>query len=235
MELTAFDYSGFYLVKKKEVAKFIDSVLSNNEVNGKIILDAGCRTGEYSSYFSEKGAKSVTGVDISGKSIELARKRFKQKNLNFLQGDITNLSKFKSNTFDIIFCIGTMPYLNKERVQKALKEFLRVAKPDGKIIVTFQKEKGIIGKIARFKANILPLNLWIFASNVFSRVLTPLASLLLKRKISKEYLKYGVLLSLRGIHFGVPVNIDNKFIIKTPECINYSEKTTTTFKIVNKK
>ncbi len=228
--METFDYSS-YLIRESEVKKFISSVFTDKELNNKIILDAGCRLGEYSQILAEQ-AKSVTGIDISKKSIKIANSRNKSNNLIFQHGDITNLP-FKDNSFDAIFCIGSMPYLNKEQTEKAMAEFSRVTKRDGTILLTFQKEKGIIGNLARFTANIFPLKIWMAISDVFSPILAPVASILLKRKISKEYLKYGIFLSLRGVHFGIPKSMNKyeKFRIKTPECINYSEETTATYKI----
>ena len=231
-----FDNSQF-MISEKEVKKFISSVFTEKELKGKTILDAGCRLGEYSKELAKK-AKSVTGIDISQESIKFAKKSSNEDNLRFEYGDITNIKQFKNNSFDIVFCIGSMPYLKKEQIKQALVEFERITNNNGIIILTFQKEKGAIGNIARFTANILPLKLWLFIAKTFSPILAPLASLLLKRKISKEYLIYGIFLSLRGVNFGISKEFQDKyskFRIKTPECLNYSEETTATFKIKNNK
>lgn len=230
MEKQTFDYSE-YQISEKEVKKFVESVFKDKEIKNKTILDAGCRLGEYSNYLAKKGAKSVIGIDISKKSIERAKLLNKSKKIKFHAEDIRNLSRLKDSTFDIVFCIGTMPYIPPKEIPKVLKEFTRVTKSNGTVLVLFQKPKGIIGSTARFTANILPLKIWMSIADTFSPVLAPLASLILKRKISREYLKYGIFLSLRGVYFGIPVKIPGKFKIQTPSCENYSEETTISYKI----
>ena len=116
-------------------------------------------------------------------------------------------------------------------MKKAINEFIRVTKTNGIILVLFHKEKGIIGNTARYIANKLPLRFYLFLINDFSFLLKPLVSAMIGRKINQQYLKYDILLSLRGIYFGIPINIPDKFKIRTLTCENCSEKTTTSYKI----
>ncbi len=227
-----FNYTKNYFLNQNEVKKFLDYYFADKEIKNKIILDAGCRVGDYSIGLINKGAKKVEGVDLSGECIKVAKKKYsRNKKLNFQAGDITNLSMFKDSTFDIVICVGTIFYLPPEGMKKALNEFSRLAKPNGTILVLFHKEKGFIGNTARYIANKLPLGFYLFLIDNFSFLLKPIVSAMIGRKINQQYLKYDILLSLRGIYFGVPINIPDKFRIETLTCENCSEKTTTSFKI----
>lgn len=50
----------------------------------------------------------LVGVDISSSAIGLAASRFKEKNFQFIQGDINDLSDLDLGRFDLILSIGTL-------------------------------------------------------------------------------------------------------------------------------
>ena len=55
--------------------------------------------------------------------------------INYIKGDLTK-QPFSDNSFDRIFCISTLEHLNKEEILSAAREFKRVLKKDGLLIVT---------------------------------------------------------------------------------------------------
>ena len=221
-----------YSQNPSEIKKFLEHYFTDKEIKGKVILDAGSRVGDYGAYLSEKGAKKVVGVDLSKRCIEKAQEKYKgNKKLEFHQGDITNLNKFKNNKFDIVICVGTMPYLDKKQSERALKEFLRVTKPNGKILLMFQKEKGVAVKTARFVANNLPAKLYLFLIDNFAFLSKPIIERMIGRKVNLDYIKYDVLWGLRGVRFGIPVDIPEKYRVETVTSEQCSEKTTASYKI----
>ena len=57
--------------------KIINAILDNAEVGpGMDILDVGCGTGVMFPYYLERGAASVTGVDISPKMAQIAGEKY---------------------------------------------------------------------------------------------------------------------------------------------------------------
>lgn len=227
-----FDNTFKYYPNIEKCMKLIGHYFKEKEIKNKVVLDAGCRLGYNSYAFHINGSSKIIGVDLSKKCIKSAKGRFKEnKNMHFYLGDVRNLKQFKDSYFDIVFCIGVIIYLSRDDMKMALKEFVRVTKPGGKILVNFQKEKSFIVRIITRFVNRISIMVFLKFIEIISFILTPLSGFILGRKVERDYLKYNVLLSMRGIHYGIPVFIPNKYLIKTPETELSSGKTTVTFKI----
>ena len=101
---------------------------------GKSILHLQCHFGQDSISLSRLGA-NVTGVDLSDKAIESAKKIAKETNSNvtFICCDIYDLPKHLDNEFDIVFTsYGTIIWLpDLDKWAKIVSKFL---KPDGKFV-----------------------------------------------------------------------------------------------------
>lgn len=82
------------------------------DVNGKLVLDLGCGSGEYALAFARKGA-SVTGLDISGKCLELVREKAAKENadIELVQGSISSPGLLEGRQFDLVFSSTTMHYV----------------------------------------------------------------------------------------------------------------------------
>jgi ubiquinone/menaquinone biosynthesis C-methylase UbiE len=100
------------------------------DVSGKNLLDAGCGEGYLSRYYTEKGAL-VTGVDISGKLIEMCKNQ-SPGNVKYNVGNICDLDFIDDETFDLILC--NLVLLNIPCFDDALKEFYRVLRFEGGLI-----------------------------------------------------------------------------------------------------
>ncbi len=108
-------------------------VLKN--VYGKV-LDAGCGPGRFALPIAkQKKGYYVIGIDTSSEMLKFARKTAKQEritNIEFIKGDIQFLP-FKDNTFDSVVSVHVLFHL--PQYAEILKEFIRVLKPHGRIIV----------------------------------------------------------------------------------------------------
>ena len=101
---------------------------------GKQALDVGTGTGQFAVYLAKKGF-AVTGVDLSEEMIAAARKNAAQEGLDIrLQtGDAEHLD-FADNSFDVVVSrnlLWTLP-----QPEQALKEWQRVLKPGGRLVVS---------------------------------------------------------------------------------------------------
>ena len=93
------------------------------------ILDVGCGGGLLSEEFAKKGAK-VTGIDISDKSIEIAKNHTLKSNLkiDYKKGSAEHIPE-NDNTFDVVICADCLEHV--ENLDKVIKEVSRVLKSDG--------------------------------------------------------------------------------------------------------
>lgn len=101
---------------------------------GKKVLEIGCGLGTESINFARAGA-TLSIVELSGKSLELTKKRFEVFGLkaNFYQGnaeDLENiLPKEDLGTFDMVWSFGVIHHTpHPENVIRGIKKFL---KPEG--------------------------------------------------------------------------------------------------------
>ena len=115
-------------------------------VKGKRVLELGCGGAQAGIAFAKKGAK-VTGVDISEKQIKFAKHLAQKNNTNidFYQGDISELKMIKSSSQDIVFSAWAFEYIGDLR--KCFKEANRVLKKQGIFIFSLDHPFwGVINK-----------------------------------------------------------------------------------------
>lgn len=96
------------------------------------LLDAGCGTGMMLSMLQRDcPGKHYTGIDLSEKMIETARKK-KLDGVRFVTGDCENLP-FEKNSFDVVTCsMSFHHYPNPEKFFQSLHQVLR---PGGRFIL----------------------------------------------------------------------------------------------------
>ena len=102
----------------------------------ELVLDAGCGIGGSSRLMAQLFNCRVIGVDLAQKFIEAAGfltqyTGFESKT-RFKQGSILELD-FADSTFDAVLCQHVL--MNIEDKAVAVKEFFRVLKPGGKLIL----------------------------------------------------------------------------------------------------
>ncbi len=116
--------------------------LFNKAQNGDVVLDLGCGNGRFFKYLTHT---NYTGLDISEKMIEEAKKRF--PNVKFICGNAISLP-FPDNFFDKVYSIALLHHIPTEKYRKiVLNEINRVLKPGGFVFITVWHKQGISGSI----------------------------------------------------------------------------------------
>jgi SAM-dependent methyltransferase len=78
------------------------------ELNGKLLLDAGCGAGRFAEIAAARGAR-VIGLDISS-AVDAARQTLARfPNVDLVQASITE-PPFRPGTFDYAYCIGVVQH-----------------------------------------------------------------------------------------------------------------------------
>ena len=98
------------------------------------VLDAGTGTGRHAIYLAHQG-KRVSAIDFNEKMLSKAKEKARNEGLtiDFRLEDLTALS-FSDNTFDLVICALALAHV--ENLAVPLKEFMRVLRPDGNLIIT---------------------------------------------------------------------------------------------------
>jgi SAM-dependent methyltransferase len=95
---------------------------------GARILDAGCGSGRNMVELARRG--SVTGIELSETSVQLARERGAGE---VVQGSVTEMP-FADDGFELAVCLDVIEHLEDDHA--ALRELRRVIVPGGPLLVT---------------------------------------------------------------------------------------------------
>jgi len=103
----------------------------------KSVLDVGCGEGTITREMAEICKGKVQGVDIDPQMIEAAKDQ--PGKASFSIGDAYTLD-FKKSEFDLVACHWLLLWLKNP--EAALKEFQRVLKPDGILLIACEPDFG---------------------------------------------------------------------------------------------
>ena len=78
------------------------SYVANKLRTKQNILEIGCGNGRDSKFFSSKG-HHVTGLDRSGKAIELCKSLYSDEPIEFFFGEVTDITKINKKKYDLIY------------------------------------------------------------------------------------------------------------------------------------
>lgn len=123
------------------------------------VFDAGGGPGRYSIYLAKKGYL-VTLFDISPNQLRIARRQATRAKIpstaiEYVEGDLTDMSKFPDNYFDGVLCLTALSHLidRKDR-DRAVKEIVRVAKRKAPLFIS------AINRYAVFRTILQRQDLW---------------------------------------------------------------------------
>ena len=111
------------------------------DIRGKNILDFGSGEGITANHFAENN--NVVAIEPSE---EMLVNRWVNFEYRQIQGDVTKLSDFEDNTFDMIICHNVLEYI--EDKQSILAELYRVLKPHGVLSIVKHNRAGRVMQMA---------------------------------------------------------------------------------------
>lgn len=136
----------------KNEAPFFKKLFEENKV--KEILDLACGTGHHSIFFAKSGY-GVTGVDLSEKMLQIARKNAEGvTTVKFLKAGFLDVSPKLKDRFDAVICLGnSLPHLLSQKdLKKTLLNIYNLLNPGGIFILQNRNYDKIIKKKIRFMA-----------------------------------------------------------------------------------
>ena len=108
------------------------SACTLKKAKNKIVLDYGCGIGNVSHEIAASGPLKLFGIDISEVSIKKAIENAKKSNLQIdYSVDNCEETKFKAETFDLVFGSGILHHLN---LKKSVSEISRILKNNGEMV-----------------------------------------------------------------------------------------------------
>ncbi|MBN2362503.1 class I SAM-dependent methyltransferase [candidate division WOR-3 bacterium] len=98
------------------------------------LIELGCGEGYIAGHISKMGIK-YTGIDISETAVSKAKKRYDDKNIEFISADMTVCREIKENVFDFALDISSLHMLvTDDDRDKYLNVVSRIVKPGGTVI-----------------------------------------------------------------------------------------------------
>ena len=124
--------------RDREIERLSEEELLNftESANAETVLDAGCGTGVNILRLHSR-VKKIIGMDYAGGSLERCQKRIqaqKLKNVHICMGTVAAIP-LPDCSVDKILCLSVLQYLDDAEVREVLKEFVRVLRPGGVIIL----------------------------------------------------------------------------------------------------
>lgn len=131
-QLREFYNSNYYSKHfRLDTSSWHDRVVASRlgDLAGKHVLDIACGGGAWLALMSQLGAQ-IFGADISDKAISYCREVFPHG--QFVVSPAESLP-FPDDSFDLVTCLGSLEHFGDKPA--ALKEMLRVARPDAQILI----------------------------------------------------------------------------------------------------
>lgn len=132
--------------------KYIEKYLTS----GARILDVGAGAGEYSLHFARKGYQ-VSALELADANIAAFRaKIIADDQIDLVQGNALDLSRYDSDSFDVVLLFGPLYHLHDEADKlQCIEEAKRVCKPDGRIFFAFISNDIVILTMQQFQTDYL--------------------------------------------------------------------------------
>ena len=119
--------------RRNKLEPFIADYAQFDRWAGKRVLEVGCGAGSDLLRFAKENA-SITGIDLSPRSVSLAKTRLRTYNCqgNVLIADAEQLP-FKTGSFDLVYSWGVLHHTPD--TEQAIREVYRVTKPGSEICI----------------------------------------------------------------------------------------------------
>jgi len=112
--------------------KLFSDLMEDISLTDKTVTDIGCGTGRHWQKIIDKKPKKLIGYDVSGGMLAMLKKKFLEAETNKLDSNF--LVELKNESIDII--VSTLTVAHIENIEEAFKEWNRILKPNGEIIIT---------------------------------------------------------------------------------------------------
>jgi len=110
-------------------------------LEGSLIYDFGCGSGQTTKYIHDKNRHNIIGLDFSENAIRLAKQNFSK--IEFIVDDMLN-SKMAPGSADGILAFYAVVHFTYIEIEQVLKEWLRLLKPNAISLFSFHVGEEIL-------------------------------------------------------------------------------------------
>ena len=110
----------------------VSEIFAEIDFTSKTIADIGCGTGRHWEKIILRKPARIQGFDVSRGMLDILKEKFPQAETYLLNNN--NLDVLKENSVDII--ISTLTVAHIKNIEQAMREWARVLKPGGDLIIS---------------------------------------------------------------------------------------------------
>lgn len=149
--------------------------LNRDDLNNKVILDAGCGIGRNSYYCLKNGAKEVHLFDVEESTVNIAKENLKDfENTHIFEDSIYTQESVSDDSFDLVMSIGVIHHLSDSKL--ATSKLFNKVKKNGKLLIWVYGYEGnekllILLKILRLFTTRLPYGVVTVLGKLFASIL----------------------------------------------------------------
>ncbi|MFC1598512.1 class I SAM-dependent methyltransferase [Patescibacteria group bacterium] len=105
-------------------------------IKNKVVLDQGCGNGHLAVKIAKYHPKKIILLDLYPENLKIAKKNLKNISCpsQFIQTDLNQTIKIKSNTIDLV--VSSMTLIELKNINKVIKQTYRILKPNGQYLIT---------------------------------------------------------------------------------------------------
>ncbi len=126
-----------------------------------VLLDAGCGTGVNILRLHSR-VRKIMGIDFSSGSLERCQRKLQEERVNNAHVSVASIAAIplSDKSVDKILCLSVLQYLDDEEVRRALREFTRVSKSGGVLILHVKNSHSLYWSTLRFAKKLKTLLGW---------------------------------------------------------------------------
>lgn len=178
--------------------------LTEHDLRGTLVLDAGCGMGRYLRVASSFGAR-VVGLDLSGAVVAARELTADLESVDVVRGDLLR-TPFGPGTFDHIYSLGVLDHTPDPK--RAFLELARLLRPGGRIVIwVYPRERPALEAIIAVHRGVSTrLPLAVVAG--LSRLTAPIGAIKRRLMFSRSRLVSRIGVALNLLTIGVSMHPD---------------------------
>ncbi len=122
---------------------------------GSRVMDVGCGTGVLFRHYLARGARSVTGLDISEKMLAVAREQHRDGRIRLIHGDAARADP--GRRFDRVMVLNALPHFPCAR--RLVARLARFTEPGGRLTIAHDIGRDRVNAVHHRRARAVSLDL----------------------------------------------------------------------------